>query len=79
MCSSDLVITPYRIDIVQGNAVTKEQAELVKPGLSKLQVRDILGHRHQRVYRRGYYPHVGVGLDQIESAHRTGYLRRIAK
>lgn len=37
------VITPYRIDIVQGNAVTKEQAELVKPGLSKLQVRDILG------------------------------------
>jgi outer membrane protein assembly factor BamE len=37
------VITPYRIDIVQGNAVTKEQAALLKPGLSKLQVRDILG------------------------------------
>ena len=37
------VITPYRIDIVQGNAVTKEQAALIKPGLSRLQVRDILG------------------------------------
>ena len=36
-------ITPYRIDIVQGNAVTKEQAELIKPGLTRLQVRDVLG------------------------------------
>jgi outer membrane protein assembly factor BamE len=37
------LITPYRIDIVQGNAITKEQAELIKPGLTRLQVRDILG------------------------------------
>lgn len=37
------LITPYRIDIVQGNAITKEQAALLKPGLSRLQVRDILG------------------------------------
>jgi len=37
------VITPYRIDIVQGNAITKEQAALVRPGLSRLQVRDLLG------------------------------------
>ncbi len=37
------LITPYRIDIVQGNVVTKEQAELVKPGQSRLQVRDVLG------------------------------------
>ena len=37
------LITPYRIDIVQGNAITKEQAELIKPGMSRLQVRDILG------------------------------------
>ena len=36
-------ITPYRIDIVQGNAVTKEQAALIKPGLTRLQVRDVLG------------------------------------
>jgi outer membrane protein assembly factor BamE len=35
--------TPYRIDIVQGNAVTKEQAAVLKPGLSRLQVRDVLG------------------------------------
>ncbi|MBX3637196.1 MAG: outer membrane protein assembly factor BamE, partial [Rubrivivax sp.] len=37
------VITPYRIDIVQGNAITREQAALVRPGLTRLQVRDILG------------------------------------
>jgi outer membrane protein assembly factor BamE len=37
------LITPYRIDIVQGNAITKEQAAQIKPGLSRLQVRDILG------------------------------------
>jgi len=37
------LITPYRIDIVQGNAITAEQAALVKPGLTRLQVRDVLG------------------------------------
>jgi outer membrane protein assembly factor BamE len=37
------VVTPYRIDIVQGNVVTKEQAALIKPGMSRAQVRDILG------------------------------------
>jgi outer membrane protein assembly factor BamE len=37
------LITPYRIDIVQGNAITKEQAALLKPGMNKLQVRDLLG------------------------------------
>ncbi len=37
------LITPYRIDIVQGNVVTKEQLALVKPGMSRVQVRDLLG------------------------------------
>lgn len=37
------VITPYRLEVVQGNVVTKEQAALVKPGMSRAQVRDILG------------------------------------
>jgi outer membrane protein assembly factor BamE len=37
------VITPYRIDIVQGNAITKEQAAAVRPGMSRAQVREILG------------------------------------
>ncbi len=37
------VITPYRVEIVQGNVVTKEQSEAVKPGMSRAQVRDILG------------------------------------
>ena len=37
------VITPYRIDIVQGNVLTKEQVERVKVGMSRTQVRDLLG------------------------------------
>ena len=37
------VITPYRIDIMQGNVVTKELAALVKPGMSREQVRDLIG------------------------------------
>ncbi len=37
------VITPYRIEVVQGNVVTKEQLALVKPGMSRAQVRDALG------------------------------------
>ncbi len=36
-------ITPYRVEVVQGNVVTKEQAALVKPGMSRTQVRDMLG------------------------------------
>ena len=37
------IITPYRVEVVQGNVVTKEQAEAVKPGMSRAQIRDILG------------------------------------
>ena len=37
------LITPYRMDIVQGNVVTKEQAAQIKPGMARAQVRDILG------------------------------------
>ena len=37
------VITPYRMDIVQGNVVTREQAAQIKPGMTRTQVRDILG------------------------------------
>jgi outer membrane protein assembly factor BamE len=37
------VITPYRIEVVQGNVITKELAALVKPGMSPAQVRDLLG------------------------------------
>jgi outer membrane protein assembly factor BamE len=36
-------ITPYRIEIVQGNAVTKEQANAVRPGMTREQVQAILG------------------------------------
>jgi outer membrane protein assembly factor BamE len=34
---------PYRITVVQGNVVTKEQYSVLRPGMSRLQIRDILG------------------------------------
>lgn len=37
------MVTPYRIDIVQGNVVTREQAAALRPGMPREQVRDILG------------------------------------
>jgi len=36
-------ITPYRVEVVQGNFVSREQVEALKPGMSRQQVRDILG------------------------------------
>lgn len=37
------VFRPYRVEIVQGNVITKERAERVEPGMTRAQVRDILG------------------------------------
>lgn len=37
------LVTPYRMEIVQGNVVTQEQAARVQPGMPRAQVRDILG------------------------------------
>ena len=37
------VITPYKMEIVQGNFVSKEQVAALKPGMARQQVRDILG------------------------------------
>jgi outer membrane protein assembly factor BamE len=36
-------ITPYKVEVVQGNVVTREQAAQVRPGMTRAQVRDILG------------------------------------
>ena len=37
------VVTPYRMEIVQGNVVTREMAAGLKPGLTRVQVRELLG------------------------------------
>lgn len=37
------VITPYRVEVVQGNVVTREQADKLKPGASRQEVRAALG------------------------------------
>lgn len=37
------LVTPYRIDILQGNVVSREQLAAVSPGMPKAQVRDVLG------------------------------------
>ena len=36
-------IAPYKPDVIQGNVVTTEQISQVKPGMTKVQVREILG------------------------------------
>ncbi len=36
-------VTPYRIDVRQGNLVTQEMAAQLKPGMTKDQVRFVLG------------------------------------
>lgn len=36
-------IAPYKPDVIQGNVVTTEQIALVKPGMSRAQVREMLG------------------------------------
>lgn len=37
------MLSPYRVDIQQGNVVTQDQIERIKPGMHRLQVRDVLG------------------------------------
>jgi outer membrane protein assembly factor BamE len=48
-CTNSLVsdgmtrITPYKVEIVQGNVVTREQVDKVQPGMTREQVRGLLG------------------------------------
>lgn len=36
-------LTPYKVDVIQGNFVSKEQIEVLKPGMTRSQVKDVLG------------------------------------
>ena len=36
-------ITPYKVDVIQGNFISKEQVEQLQPGLSREQVKALLG------------------------------------
>lgn len=36
-------ITPYKVDVIQGNFISREQVEFLKPGMTRAQVRDVLG------------------------------------
>ncbi len=38
-----VAVTPYKVEVVQGNFVSKEQVEQLKPGMSRQQVREVLG------------------------------------
>ena len=37
------LVTPYRVEVVQGNFISREQVEALKPGMTRQQVRDVLG------------------------------------
>lgn len=36
-------VTPYKMEVVQGNFVSREQVQALQPGMSRQQVREILG------------------------------------
>ena len=36
-------ITPYRVEVVQGNFISREQVEALRPGMNRQQVREVLG------------------------------------
>jgi outer membrane protein assembly factor BamE len=36
-------LAPYKMEVVQGNFVSKEQVDAIKPGMAREQVKDILG------------------------------------
>ena len=42
-CGVPQIVTPYRMEIQQGNYVSQEMVSQLKPGMSKEQVRFILG------------------------------------
>ncbi len=37
------MVTPYKVEVIQGNFISSEQAGQLKPGMDRAQVRDILG------------------------------------
>ena len=37
------IVKPYKVDVVQGNCVSREQVQALQPGMSRQQVREILG------------------------------------
>jgi len=37
------ILTPYRVEVVQGNVITSEQVAMARPGLTRAQVRDVMG------------------------------------
>jgi outer membrane protein assembly factor BamE len=36
-------VTPYKVDVIQGNFVSKEQVELLRPGMTREQVKAVMG------------------------------------
>jgi len=36
-------VTPYKVDVIQGNFISKEQVEQLRPGMSRDQVKSVLG------------------------------------
>ncbi|WP_367066569.1 outer membrane protein assembly factor BamE [Oryzisolibacter sp. LB2S] len=37
------MVTPYKVDVVQGNFISREQVQALQPGMGRQQVREILG------------------------------------
>lgn len=43
LASVEAWVSPYKVDVIQGNFVSREQAQALTPSMARAQVRDILG------------------------------------
>jgi outer membrane protein assembly factor BamE len=76
-------ITTYKMDIQQGNVLTQEMVDLLKPGLTRSQVRFVLGtplvmdsfHQHRWDY---YYSYKKGGERVPETRHLTVFFKNDA-
>jgi outer membrane protein assembly factor BamE len=67
-------LSPYKIDVQQGNAITQEMMDKLKPGMTPSQVRFILG---SPLVRDPFHPHRWDYVYSYAKAGRMTEQRRI--
>lgn len=67
------ILEPYRFDIPQGNYLTREMVDAVKPGMSREEVRNLLG---TPLLQDSFHPERWDYVFRYLHANRTAQLRR---
>ncbi|HEY5720043.1 MAG TPA: outer membrane protein assembly factor BamE [Gammaproteobacteria bacterium] len=79
-CSADRIPGVYRIDVEQGNVVTREMVDQLQPGMTKQQVRFVMGtpmlvdtfHENRWEYAYRVQPGNGELVSQHITVHFDG-------